>query len=259
MPRGDEAAVVRRLRAAGCVFAQDEAALLLADGRDVEGLLVRRAAGEPLEQVLGWAQFGSLRVLVEPGVFVPRRRTQLLAREAVRWARPGAAVVDLCCGSGAVGLAVATAVPGVVLHAVDIDPAALHCARRNLAAVGGVVHLGDLLAALPEQLRGQVDVLAANAPYVPTAAVGLMPREARDHEPTVTLDGGHDGVQVHRRIAAAAAGWLAADGVLLLETSANQAPRTAAAVTTAGLVAQVVHDDDLDGTVVLGRASPRHA
>ncbi len=121
--------VVARLRAAGCVFAEEEAALLVADGRDLGVLVARRAAGEPLEQVLGWVAFGGLRVLLDPGVFVPRQRTGLLVEQAV--ALGGRVVVDLCCGAGAVGLAVAAGLGDVELVAADVDPVAVACARRN--------------------------------------------------------------------------------------------------------------------------------
>jgi release factor glutamine methyltransferase len=253
----DRTDVVARLRAAGCVYAEDEAALLheAASGQALERLVARRVAGEPLEQVLGWASFGGLRVGVVPGVFVPRRRTELLVREAVALTAPGAVVVDLCCGCGAVGLVVATRVPGVELHAADVDPVAVACAGANLGAVGGTVHVGDLDAPLPARLRGRVDVLAANAPYVPTAEIALMPPEARDHEPSVALDGGSDGLDVARRVIAAARGWLAPGGHVLVETSRRQAPSLAAAVTAAGLAPRVVTDDDLGGTVVIGRLS----
>jgi len=251
----DRTDVVARLRVAGCVYAEDEAALLheAASGPALERLVARRVAGEPLEQVLGWASFGGLRVGVVPGVFVPRRRTELLVREAVALTAPGAVVVDLCCGCGAVGLVVATRVPGVELHAADVDPVAVACAAANLDAVGGTVHVGDLDAPLPARLRGRVDVLAANAPYVPTAEIALMPPEARDHEPSVALDGGGDGLDVARRVIAAARGWLAPGGHVLVETSRRQAPSLAAAVTAAGLAPRVVTDDDLGGTVVIGR------
>jgi release factor glutamine methyltransferase len=208
-------------------------------------------AGLPLEQVLGWAEFRGLRIQVEPGVFVPRRRTELLVEQAAAVAPPGAVVVDLCCGTGAVGAALAAVVDRVVLHAADVDPAAVRCARRN---VPGQVHQGDLYAALPESLRGRVDVLVANAPYVPTGALALMPPEARDHEARVALDGGADGLDVQRRVAAAAPGWLAPGGALLVETSEGQAPATAAAVGAAGLAVRVARDEDLDATVVIGRS-----
>jgi release factor glutamine methyltransferase len=242
--------LVDRLRAAGCVFAEDEAALLLAADGDTDALVARRVAGEPLEQVLGWAEFCGIRFAVEPGVFVPRQRTRLLVREAVALAGPGSVVLDLCCGTGAVGAAVAAAVGGIELHAADVDPAAVRCARRN---VSGSVWEGDLYDALPDSLRGRVDVLVANAPYVPTAAIALMPPEARDHEARAALDGGVDGLDVQRRVAAGARTWLAPRGSLLIETSEAQAPETMAAMTAAGLTARVVEDEDLAGTVVLGQ------
>src|SRR3954469_3910348 len=112
--------VVRRLRAAGCVFAEDEARLLLREARtadELETLVGRRGGGEPLERGVGWAEFAGLRIAVGPGVFVPRRRTEVLVEEAAALAAPGAVVVDLCCGSGALGVAVASAVGEVELHA----------------------------------------------------------------------------------------------------------------------------------------------
>ena len=248
-------AVVTRLRAAGCVFAEDEARLLLAAATTDAGLTAlvdRRVAGEPLEHLLGWAEFRGLRVAVAPGVFVPRRRTGLLAARAGALARPGAVVVDLCCGSGAVGLAVATERPDVDLHAADVDPAAVACARRNLGALGGTVHAGDLFEALPDELRGRVDVLVANVPYVPSAEIAGMPPEARDHEPLVALDGGPDGLDVARRVIAGAPHWLAKGGVLLLETSEGQAPAAVAMLAAGGLPARVTVDDELGATVVVG-------
>lgn len=251
--------VVARLRAAGVVFAEEEAALLeaAATGADLDRLVERRRAGEPLEPLLGWAAFDGLRVPVDPGVFVPRRRTELLAREASRLARPGSVVLDLCCGTGAVGLAVATRVPGVVLHAADVEPAAVANARRTLAPVGGAVHEGDLFAALPDDLRGRFDVVAVNAPYVPTDRIADMPREARSFEPLVALDGGGDGLDVHRRVAAGVGDWLAPGGAVLIETGRTQAAWTALLLEGAGLAASVVADDDVDGTVAIGVAAGR--
>ena len=248
--------VVAALRAAGCVFAEDEAGLLLeaAAGPDELATLVdRRVAGAPLEHVLGWAAFCGRRVVVDDGVFVPRRRTELLVRLGAGLVRPGDTVVELCCGTAAVATALAAAVPGLVVHAVDVDPAAVACARRNLAPFGGHAHRGDLDAPLPAALHGRVALVVANAPYVPTAAIATMPSEARDHEPPVALDGGADGLDVQRRVAAAAPRWLAPGGHLLIETSRRQAPATAAAVRAAGLTAHVERDDDRDATAVVGR------
>ena len=248
--------VVAQLRGAGCVFAEDEAQLLAqaaASSADLLAMVERRAGGEPLEQVLGWAELAGLRILVSPGVFVPRRRSELLVREAVALTEPGAVVVDLCCGSGAVGAAVAYAVGPIELHAADIDPVAVACAHRNLDGLGAHVHQGDLFAALPTTLRGRVDVLVVNAPYVPTDQLGLLPPEARVHEPRVALDGGSDGIEVQRRVAEEAPDWLAPAGHLLIETSERQSPLTVAAFAENGLSARVSTSDDLDATVVIGQ------
>ncbi|MCX4526586.1 MULTISPECIES: putative protein N(5)-glutamine methyltransferase [unclassified Streptomyces] len=251
--------LVERLRAAGCVFAEEEADLLVAAATDdghLAELLARRIDGEPLEMVVGWAEFCGLRMEVGEGVFVPRRRSEFLAHEAAALTpRAGAVVVDLCCGVGALGAAVADRVGGgAELHAADIDPAALAYARRNVAPYGGRVHEGDLYGALPASLRGRVDVLVVNAPYVPTGEVGLLPPEARDHEPLVSLDGGPDGLDLHRRIAAGAAHWLAPGGHLLIETSERQSPATSAALAAAGLKVRTATSDELYATVVIGAA-----
>ncbi len=252
-PPPPPSAVIDRLRAAGCVFAEDEAALLSAGAKSpghLETLVQRRVAGEPLEQLLGWVAFDGLRIAVEPGVFVPRRRTELLVGAAAALIRPDAVVVDLCCGSGAVGAALLVRFPRIVLHAADLDPAAVRCARRNLPGVP--VHEGDLFTALPTELRGRVDVLVANVPYVPTPALALLPPEARDHEPRTALDGGDDGLAVARRVIDDADGWLAPGGSLLFETGGAQVPAAVAAVRAAGLRPRVVTDDERGATVVVG-------
>ncbi|WP_192771976.1 putative protein N(5)-glutamine methyltransferase [Plantactinospora soyae] len=250
------ATVVDRLRAAGCVFAEDEAELLMdasATPAELLAMVDRRVAGLPLEHIVGWVDFCGLRVAVDPGVFVPRRRTELLVRRAAALAVPGATIVDLACGCGAIGMAVAGLVEDVALHAVDIEPAAVRCARRNLAALNAQVYVGDLYDPLPARLRGQVDVLVANVPYVPTEAVGLLPPEARIHEPLVALDGGADGLDVLRRVAGGAGNWLAPGGHLLLETSLEQADAALAALAGAGLAPTLARDDELPATVVIGR------
>src|SRR6516162_9893101 len=241
-------AVVTRLRAAGCVFAEDEARLLASAARtpaELADMVDRRAAGLPLEHVVGWAEFCGLRIAVTPGVFVPRRRTEFLVRQAIAPAGPRTVVVDLCCGSGAVGAALAAALGPVELHAADIDPAAVACARRNLAAAGGRVYQGDLYEPLPAALHGRVGLLAANVPYIPTGEIGLLPAEARLHEPRAALDGGPDGLDVLRRVAAAAPRWLAPGGHLLSETSERQAPAAAAALAGSGLVPRVARSEEL--------------
>jgi release factor glutamine methyltransferase len=251
--------IVARLRAAGCVFAEDEAQALLAtatSAEQLEAMLARRVAGEPLEHVVGWVDFAGLRVAVTPGVFVPRQRTELMVREAAQRCRPGATVVDLACGCGAIGLAVASRVDGARLYAVDIEPAAVRCAAANLAPVGGSVRAGDLYGGLPEQLRGRIDVLVANVPYVPTEAVDLMPPEARLYEPLVALDGGADGLDAARRVFDGAPHWLAPGGHVLVETGEDQVPTALAGLAAAGLAGSAVSDEERGGTVVIGQWRP---
>ncbi len=165
-------------------------------------------------------------------------------------------VVELCCGTGAVATAIldgmGTPAGELEVHAVDVDPRATACARANLGG-RGQVHTGDLYDALPADLRGRIDVLVANAPYVPTAEIAMMPPEARDHEPHTALDGGSDGLDVQRRIIERAPEWLAPGGHLLVETSRRQAAGTVAACAAAGLVPRLVTDDEVDGTAVMGR------
>ncbi|UKS29730.1 putative protein N(5)-glutamine methyltransferase [Paenibacillus sp. HWE-109] len=251
----DETIIVSRLRAAGCVFAEDEARMLLSAAcspDDLMAMVDRRSAGLPLEHVIGWAEFCGQRIMVDIGVFVPRHRTEFLVLQAALRAHSGAVVVDLCCGSGAVGTALCTTVERIELHAADIDPAAVNCARRNLAAVGGNVYEGDLYDALPAKLRGRVDVLVANAPYVPTYAIKMLPPEARIHEARMALDGGEDGLDIQRRVAAHAPFWLAQGGCLLVETSLRQAPQTVQIFAQSGLIPQVARSEERDATVVIG-------
>ncbi len=268
-------ALTERLRAAGCVFAEDEARLLVesaADPAELAARAARRIAGEPLEHVLGRVDFAGLQVALGPGVFVPRRRSELLVAAALglpaaavpdSGPTPPAVVVDLCCGCGAVGAAVACGLLSrgdrrVEVHAVDLDPVALRWAGRNLARVASAesavvqVHQGDLYAALPRRLRGRTALLLAVPPYVPTGQLPLMPAEARLHEPVTALDGGPDGLAVARRVVAGAATWLAPNGALLVETSWAQVDGLVALFEHAGLGTRLASSDEPEAVVVVG-------
>ncbi len=256
------AAVTERLIAAGCVFASDEATLLVqaAEGSDAElsRLVARRVAGEPLEQILGWAEFCGRRIVVAPSVFVPRRRTEFLVEVAAARLVPGATVVEVCCGTGAISVALADRVPGLCIHAVDVDEAAVGCARANLVnsqAREVFVACGDLFEPLPAAIRGRVELIVANAPYVPTDEIGFLPAEARLHEPLIALDGGADGLDVHRRVVTAASPWLGRGGSVVMESSLGQADALAALTSDAELVASVTADDDREVAVVIGSAT----
>ena len=250
--------VVARLRAAGCVFAEDEARLLGAAAKDqaeLEAMVARRVAGEPIEHVVGWAEFCGLRIAVGPGVFVPRVRTAFLVSQAAAMTPAGGVAVDLCCGSGAIGLALAAAAGLAELHCVDVDQAAVECAAGNVAAIGATVYQGDLYRSLPGSLRGRVDVIVANVPYVPSGEVQLLPAEARLHEARVALDGGADGLDVLRRVAEGSPEWLAPGGHLLIETSERQAPEALAAFAKAGLHPRLATSDEHTATVIIGKVT----
>jgi release factor glutamine methyltransferase len=272
--------LVARLRGAGCVFAEAEARILTeaadGDAERLEELAAARVGGLPLEHLVGWAELDGRRWLVAPGVFVPRQRSELLVREAAARAAAGAAgqgtrvlLVDLCCGCGALGGAVAARLLAtghdVEVHAADVDPAAVTCANANLkaladASVGGRLtahtYTGDLADPLPAEVWGRVDVLVANAPYVPTAAISMMPPEAREHEPHVALDGGGDGLAILRRVIDLAPKLLRPGGHVLVETGEGQVSAAVGHLEAAGLRATVLSDDDL-GATALAATLPR--
>lgn len=251
----DEARVAElaaRLRAAGCVFAEDEARLLLASYDDRDGLdaaVSRRVAGEPLEHVLGFVDFDGRRFRLSPGVFIPRQRSQLLVEEAARLG--GRTILDLCCGCGALGLSVQARLPGSRLIASDVSPEAVADARVN----GAEAVVGDLDESVPDDWRGTVDLLLCHAPYVPTAEIAQMPHEARSHEPHATLDGGADGMDVQRRLLAVASRWLAPGGHLLTETSHLQSEELADAAGAVGLRPRLVRDEERGAFVLVATRS----
>lgn len=256
------AEVTVALREAGCVWAEEEAALLIGGASSTADLRVqidRRVNGEPLELVLGWAGFRDLRIPVRPDVFVPRRRTEFLAGQAIsaisRIDRP--VVVELCCGAGAISASVLNETPGpVTLVAADLDPVATALARANLTrfAAGRSVRVrtGDLFEPLPRTLRGRIDMLVANVPYVPTGDIALLPAESRLYEPRLTVDGGPDGLALFRRLAAGAARWLAPGGLVLSETGEHQVDAALTALAEHGLRPQVHENHDLEAYVVIG-------
>lgn len=247
--------VAARLRDSGSVFAEDEAELLLAQltGDELEAAVLDRMAGEPLEHILGWAEFAGVRIQVAAGVFVPRRRSEVLLQQSLAHLPRHGLLVELCCGAAPVATAIAGARADATVFASDNDPAAVACARLNLDPLGGRAERGDMAEAVPEAYVGRVDVLVANAPYVPTDEIGLMPSEARLHEPTEALDGGPDGTTLQDRVAAAARPLLSPTGVVIIETSRRQADTTASRMLWRGFVPEVVLDDEVDGTCVVGR------
>lgn len=235
------------------MFAEQEAALLVAEAPEpdeLERMIVRRVAGEPLEHVLGWAEFMGARYRVSSGVFVPRRRSEFLVETALAHLRatspPLPLVLDLCCGSGALGAAIAARAQ-ILLVASDVDPVATVCAGANVPLDANVL-TGDLCDAVDPGLFGTVDLIIASPPYVPTGEIAFMPAEARVHEPRRALDGGVDGLDVVRRIVAEAARWLRPAGVAMVEIAREQAE---AARGMPGV--SIATCDDRDATVLIAR------
>jgi release factor glutamine methyltransferase len=252
-----EKSIIDLLRSEGCIFAEVETQLLISHAGSIDDLMKMveiRASGVPLEYVLGFTKFCGLRIEVERGVFVPRKRTEFLVQQAVALTQNGDIVVDLCCGSGAVGAALATDLNRIVLHSVDIDPIAVKCSSRNITNLAGHVYQGNLYDALPHTLRGRVNIIVANAPYVPMDAIHLLPQEARLFEPKVALDGGKDGLDLQRKVAEEAPQWLASGGQLLVETSKMQAAQTFEIFANAGLITKIARNEELDATVVIGKS-----
>jgi release factor glutamine methyltransferase len=215
--------VTAELQRAGCVAAGDEAVELLAAARGDRGVLrelvSRRSAGEPLAWLVGSARFCGWRVSVCPGVYVPRPQTEALAREAIARLPGRGLAVDLCTGSGAVAVALARARPEARVLATEADPVAAACARDN----GVDVRVGDMTAPLPGEVQGQVDVVTAVVPYVPTGELRLLPRDVVTFEPRGALDGGADGTDLLQRAVVESAGLLRPGGSLLLELGGREA------------------------------------
>jgi release factor glutamine methyltransferase len=215
----DARAVERRLAAAGCVAADEEAPELVhaaPDARTLERWVVRREDGEPLAWIVGSISFGGIEVHVDSGVYVPRVQTVPLARRAARRVPSGGRVADLCTGSGAVAAWIASSDVRPAVVASDVDPVAIACARRN--GVHAVV--GDLDAPFAS---GAIDVVTAVAPYVPTDELGFLPRDVTRFEPLCALDGGDgDGLFIVRRVVRGAARLLAPGGWLLVELGGDQ-------------------------------------
>lgn len=243
----DQREVAERLAAIGCVAADEEAAELVDAARDREELdtfLMRRAHGEPLAWITGWTRFCGNRVRVDEGVYVPRFETEELARRAAAvLSERGGRAVDLCTGTGAVAVALMSVVSGAGVVAVDLDPRAAACARRN----GVRVVVGDMGEALRTR---SFDVVTAIAPYVPTDQLAYLPSDVQRYEPRRALDGGDDGLEILRRAVADAARILRPRGQLFVELGADQDEGLAPALTGGGFEVTATwcdEDGDLRG------------
>jgi release factor glutamine methyltransferase len=243
----DPDALAALLAGAGFVAAEEEAEELLAraagDAELLDSLVARRLTGEPLAWITGRVSFCGLEIRVDPGVYVPRRQSEPLARRAVERLPNTGAAIDLCTGSGAIAKTVKVNRPGARVVATDVDEDAVACAASN----GVEVYLGDLFAPLPRSLEGHVDVVVGVVPYVPRPALPLLARDTFDFESPLSYDGGPDGTGILRRVLTDSPRFLRSGGALLLELGGEQADALGADLARLGYAGvTVLLDEDRD-------------
>jgi release factor glutamine methyltransferase len=245
--RAGHAAVRDALARSGCVASDEEATELLAaaagDADRLSEFVARRVSGEPTAWIVGRVSFCGLPVRVRPGVYVPRWQTEPLAERAAALLPDGGVAVDVCTGSGAVGVVLSARRPTARVVGTDTDPVAVACARAN----GVEAYLGDLTAPVPRALEGSVDVLTGVVPYVPTDALPLLARDVLAFEPRDALDGGPRGTRLLIRAVRAARSWLRPGGAVLLELGGEQGEELASHCEQLGFVdVSVLRDEDGD-------------
>ncbi len=243
-------ALVSTLSTAGFVAPDEEAHELLARAGDddalLDALLGRRLTGEPLAWITGRISFCGLELRVDPGVYVPRGQTELLARRAVELLAADGTAVDLCTGTGAIARVLGAAHPAARVMATDTDGRAVACARAN----GVEAYCGDLFAPLPGALDGQVDLVVGVVPYVPTPALALLQRDTLTFESPLSYDGGPDGTGILRRVLTESPRYLRPGGTVLVELGGDEADALSGDLSRLGYVDVAVlldEDDDVRG------------
>ncbi|MDQ1709203.1 MAG: release factor glutamine methyltransferase [Frankiaceae bacterium] len=250
--RLDVAAAATRLEAAGVGSPRHDAerlAELAGDSAsDFAAYVGRRADREPLQHITGVAYFRYVQLAVGPGVFIPRPETELVAQAAIDFARglDHPTVVDLCAGSGAIALSVASEVPTATVHAVEIDDAAMTWLQRNAAGTTVQVHQENAVIAL-NSLAGTIDVVVSNPPYIPLRMKTALETEVRDHDPDTALYGGLDGLDVIIAVVRRAAGLLRNGGLLVVEHDDSHGESVPALLAESGEWADIGDHKDLAG------------
>jgi len=227
-----------------------ERALTEAELAALRGLVKRRATREPLQHIIGSTSFCGLEIAVNRDVLIPRPETEQLAERAWRFLRglsPEACrVLDFGTGSGCLAIAIAVHCPSATVVAVDLSEAALKVARQNAARHGVaervLYYAGDGLAAVPA--GGPFDLIVSNPPYIPSGEIPSLQPEVRDHDPVLALDGGADGLEFYRRLAAGAGPWLTARGRLMVEMGDGQSGAVSALLESVGWSVESVEPDN---------------
>jgi release factor glutamine methyltransferase len=219
----------------------------------------RRAAGEPLQYLTGVAGFRRLELAVGPGVMIPRPETEVVAEWAMTKLPPGGVVVDCGTGSGAIALAIADERPDARVIATEMSAAAQPWAEKNRSALGLEVELiaSDLLEGIDSELRGRIDVVVSNPPYVALSERDLLPRDVIDHEPHEALFAGEDGLEVIGRLVTEAIEWLRPGGWLVIETGEGHSAEVRELLGSEGY-AEIATHEDLTGRprIAVGRMHP---
>ncbi len=214
--------MTEQLASAGFLAAGAEAEQLMAFAGDDAPVLAhaveRRLTGEPLAWITGSTLFCGHRIMVDPGVYVPRGFSEQLAERAVTLLPPAGTAIDVCTGTGAVARTLAAARPHARVTATDLDPAAVACARANHVDA----FVGDLFEGLPQDLEHSADVVIGVVPYVPTDELVRLQRDTFAFETHLAYDGGEGGLTLLRRVIAEAPRFLRPGGALLLELGGDQ-------------------------------------
>jgi release factor glutamine methyltransferase len=243
----DHEGLAAQLADAGFVAAEEEAGELLAraagDVELLESLVQRRLTGEPLAWITGSMTFCGIEIRVDPGVYVPRWQSELLARRAVERLPEDGTAIDLCTGAGAIARTLSAHRPSARVVASDLDERAVACARSN----GVEAYVGDLFAPLPSVVQGRVDVVVGVVPYVPTPDLPLLQRDTLTFESTLSYDGGADGTDIPRRVLIDSPRFLKPGGAVLLELGADQPEALAGDLDRLGYAdVTILHDEDGD-------------
>ncbi len=214
------------------LFYQHDRPVLGAELDNYRDLVRRRAQGEPLQQILGETEFYSRMFKVEPGVFIPRPETERLVEEAVALVAPpdrrllAPVAVEIGCGTGIIGISLALDVPRLNVYATDVNPAAIQLTKHNAHTLGADprVHVlqGNRFDPLPDHLKGQVDLVVSNPPYIRAADIPGLAIEVSGHDPAEALDGGKDGLVFYRALASKLSDWLRPGGHVAVEIGDDQ-------------------------------------